>query len=132
MIPELRFREAQNFRVWQCANTDCKFENKMTLALSCKSCNHPRPPSTIPKDIVFPLYEALDPSLELNKQVMIFERLLTTVPLIDDTKVLDKYMRKIKMKERMKMQDDDDDITTPTPDVDFDKLRIIDDYLNMR
>ena len=58
--------------------------------------------------------------------------MLTAVPLVDDKKVLDQYIKKLKMKERSKMKDDDDDITTPTPDVNFEKLKIIDDYLTMR
>ena len=30
------------------------------------------------------------------------------------------------------MQDSDNDITTPTPELDFDKISIIDNFLNMR
>lgn len=64
LLPRQRIKEALKMRKWQCGR--CNAENTAEISLSCKSCQAPRPKKTLPRDLLFPLYEALDTRDETN------------------------------------------------------------------
>ena len=45
-------------------------------SMFCEKCGKPRPKDTLPLDLVFPIYVPPDPSIELNSQVIVMEKLL--------------------------------------------------------
>lgn len=71
-------------------------------------------------DIMFPLYVPINVAIELNRQVSVFEKLLNIIPMVEVTSDLSKELRAIKAKEKNK--------TTK----DFDKINIIEDFLQVR
>jgi len=124
LIPAQRFKEGLNMKIWRCGNPECAFLNKVEMSLQCKKCNMPRPPKTVPPDLMFPLYVPLNPMTKINRQVTIMERLLYIVPLLEDSddpnERLEVRLKKIKTRERKK------DVN------DLEKINAIDDFLGMR
>jgi len=52
---------------WVCGNPTCKFENTIEISLSCKKCGSARQKSTLPLDLIFPLYVPPNPAIEINR-----------------------------------------------------------------
>lgn len=124
LIPRQRFVEGLKMKQWECPQGDCKHHNTVEMSLTCKRCKNPRPRSTLPKDLVFPLYVPLDPMKESNRQVAIMEKLLQIVPVIDSNANLEEMLKEIKQKEKEK--------GTKNLDKDFDKINTIEKFLEMR
>lgn len=66
----------------------------------CEKCGKPRPRDTLPSDLVFPIYVPQDPSIELNAQVIIMEKLLQQVPPIDIADDVEQKLVAIKKSEK--------------------------------
>ena len=120
LIPRQRFEEGLKMKQWECT---CKHQNTVEMSLTCKQCSNPRPRSTLPKDLVFPLYVPLDPTKERNRQVSIMEKLLQIVPIIDRNTNLEEKLKEIQEKEMAK--------EAKNLDKDFDKINTIEEFLPM-
>ena len=120
LIPKQRIYEGLNMKQWHCGNKKCGHLNTVETSLTCKKCDSPRPKSTLPLDLLFPLYLPLNSTIEINRQATVMEKLLQMMPLIDMNQSMESFLKDIKLKEKAKAVKD------------FDKINIIDDFLGMR
>jgi len=122
LIPQQRFEEGLKMKQWQCGNGSCGHLNTVEMSLSCKKCQSPRPAETLPKDLIFPLYQPPNPANARNRRVTTMEKLLQIVPVLEGGVEL-----KDKLEELLKKQKDrEQDLK------DFDKINIIEEFLGMR
>lgn len=120
MLPRRRFIEGLKMKQWQCPNRKCRFFNTIEMSLACKQCGTARPKNTLPLDIMFPLYVPTNATVELNRYASVLEKLLTIIPMVEVTSNLTEELKAIKQKEKGKATKD------------FDKINIVEDFLNIR
>jgi hypothetical protein len=94
------------------------------MSLSCKKCSAARPPSTLPADLIFPLFMPIDSSIQMNQYVTIAEKVFFMVKIIDMNEDLEEKLKGIKNAEKSKKEE--------AGEKDFEKINLIDSFLEMR
>ena len=124
ILPSERIQEGLKMKKWNCQNKSCNAHNPVEMSLSCKKCSAPRPPSTLPADLIFPLFMPIDSSIQMNQYVTIAEKVFFMVKIIDVNEDLEEKLKGIKNAEKSKKEE--------AGEKDFEKINLIDSFLEMR